>query len=317
VASRSFRVHAHACILASPGACSRRFEEVVMGMLRDKMDDELKLRGRSVHTQRAYLRCAGQFAAHHGRSPANMGEREIKAFLLYLVKEKEVSPATHRMYVASLKFLYGVTLKRPDAVVDVPFPKVPHRLPEILTGSEVERLMSCVTSIRYRTVVAVAYGAGLRMDEVRHLKPADIDSKRGVIHVRLGKGQKARDVMLGEKLLAMLREYWRVVRPAPDGWLFPSAHDPTKPVSERAIRRALKQAAKAARLKKKVYPHLLRHSFATHLLELGNDIEIIQQLLGHSSLRTTRRYARVRAEVLRRIKSPLDVVGTAEGEPLR
>jgi integrase/recombinase XerD len=288
-----------------------------MGMLRDKMEGDLKLRGRSIHTQRAYLRCAGHFAEHHGRSPARMGEREIRAFLLHLAKEKEASPATQHMYVASLKFLYGVTLKRPGAVADVPFPRVPRRLPDILTGSEVERLIFCTTSIRYRTVVAVQYGAGLRMDEARHLRPEDIDSKRGVIHVREGKGRKAREVMLGEKLLAMLREYWRAVRPPQVGWLFPSPVDPTKPVSERAIRQALRKAAKAARLKKKVYPHLLRHSFATHLLELGNEMEIIQQLLGHSSLRTTRRYARVSAEVLRRIKSPLDVVGTAEGEPLR
>jgi site-specific recombinase XerD len=280
------------------------------------MEGDLKLRGRSVHTQRAYLRCARHFAEHYDRSPLQLGEREIKDFLLHLVNEKGVTAVTHRMYVASLKFLYCVTLKRPEPVADIPFPKVPLRLPQILTGGETERLLACITSIRYRTVAAVEYGAGLRSAEARHLRPPDIDSARGVIHVRQGKGQKARDVMLGQKLLAMLREYWRAVRPQGE-WLFPSRVHPDKPDSERAVREALYQAARAARIKKKVSPHVLRHSFATHLLELGTDIEAIQRLLGHSSVRTTRRYARVRAEFLRRIKSPLDVVGTPQAEPLR
>src|SRR5439155_6669957 len=133
------------------------------------------------------------------------------------------------MYVASLKFLYVVTLKRPELVAEVPFPKVPRRLPDILTGSEAGRLLSCITAIRYRTIAAVAYGAGLRITEVCTLRPADIDSGRGLIHVREGKGRKAREVMLGEKLLTMLREYWRIVRPQGE-WLFPSPTNPAKHV---------------------------------------------------------------------------------------
>ena len=287
-----------------------------MGMLRDRMECDLRLKGFSPNTQRCYLSCAQRFAEHYGRSPALMGEREIKQFLLHLVKEKQASPATHRMYVASLKFLYVVTLRRPGDVARVPFPKVPRRLPEILTGSEAERVIACITSIRYRTIAAVAYGAGLRIAEIRNLKAQDIDSARGLIHVRQGKGNKAREVMLGDRLLGMLREYWRIVRPLGE-WLFPSAAKPAQPVSERAVRRAITKAVQAARLKRKVTPHTLRHCFATHLLELGNDVEAIQRLLGHSSARTTRRYARVGAEFLRRIKSPFDVVGTPQGEALR
>jgi integrase/recombinase XerD len=287
-----------------------------MGMLRERMEGDLKLKGFSANTQRCYLNCAARFAAHYGRSPALMGEREIRQFILHLVKEEHASAATQRMFVASLKFLYVVTLRRPGEMARVPFPKVPRRLPVVLTGSEAERVIACIGSIRHRTIAAVAYGAGLRIAEILNLKPHDIDSARGLIHVRLGKGNKDREVLLGERLLGMLREYWRIVRPRGE-WLFPSPAKPGQPVSERAVCHALAKAVRAARLKKKVTPHLLRHSFATHLLELGNDIEIIQRLLGHSSSRTTRRYARVSVGFLRRVKTPFDVVGTPQGEVLR
>jgi site-specific recombinase XerD len=200
-------------------------------------------------------------------------------------------------------------------VATVPFPKVPRPLPEILTGSEVERVLSCITSIKYRTVAAVSYGAGLRLDEALRLRPGDIDATRGVILVREGKGRKARQIMLGQRLLSMLREYWRVTRPQGE-WLFTAEKDPARRASPRSVREALHKATRAARIRKRVTPHTLRHSFATHLLELGNELEAIQLLLGHSSMRTTLHYTRIRAEFLRRMKSPLDVVGTSEGELL-
>jgi len=287
-----------------------------MGMLREKMEADLKLRGRALNTRLCYLRCARRFAEHFGRSPFHLGEKEIKSYLVHLVEEKGASPATHYMHVASLKFLYGVTLNRPEAVKRIPFPKRPRRLPEILTGSEVERVLSCVTSIMHRTIVAVGYGAGLRINEARRLQPGDIDSTRGVIFVREGKGRKARQVMLAQRLLSMLREYWRVARPQGE-WLFPSPKKLSAPVSSHAVGAALRKAARAARLRKRVSPHTLRHSFATHLLELGYGVEVIQLLLGHSSARATKRYTLIRAEFLRRVKSPLDVLGTPEGETLR
>jgi site-specific recombinase XerD len=289
---------------------------MAMGMLREKMLEDLRLRNRSAITQRCYLGCARRFAEHFGRSPAQLGEREIREFLLHLVDEKDVSPATHHQHVAALRFLYTVTLRRPAAVAAIPYPKVPKRLPEILSGSEVERLLSCITSVKYRALCSVAYAAGLRIDEARSLKPQDIDSVRGLIHVREGKGKKAREVMLGERLLEQLREYWRICRPQGE-WLFPSNKSPDRPVNVRTLREALYQAVKAARLKRKVTPHLLRHSFATHMLEMGTDLRLIQMLLGHSSFRSTQRYAQLQAAHLRRIKSPLDLLGKPEGQILR
>jgi len=287
-----------------------------MGLLRDRMEADLKLLGRADNTRRCYLSCAARFAKHHGRSPEQMGEREIKNYLVHLIERREVSPATHYMNVASLKFLYSVTLGRPEVAARVRFPKVPLRLPEILSGTEAIRLISCVTSIKPRSIAAVAYGTGLRINEACSLRPDDIDSVRGLIHVRQGKGRKDRDVMLGRELLERLREYWRVVRPKGE-WLFPSSTVQGKHLNQRTVREALRKAALAARIKKPVTPHLLRHSFSTHMLEMGYDVVVIQALLGHSSIRTTRRYTRLRSEFLRQIKSPLDVAGTPEGEALR
>lgn len=286
-----------------------------MGELRDRMETDLRLKGLAPNTRRSYLHWAKSFAVHFGRSPAQMGERQIREYLVHIVDVKRLSPASHYMCVAALRFLYKVTLRRPAVVEHISFPKLPLRLPKILTGSEVQRVFSCITSIKHRTIAAVSYGAGLRINEVRSLRPSDIDSARGVIVVREGKGCKGRQVMLARKLLAMLREYWKVVSPQGE-WLFPSTQ-PVHRVSERSVREAIAKAARDARLNKPVTPHVLRHSFATHLLEMGTELEVIQLLLGHSSLRTTLRYARVQSEFLRRIKSPLDVVGTPEGKVLR
>lgn len=287
-----------------------------MGMLRERMLADLKLRNSAEITQSCYLRCAQHFADHFGRSPMKLGEPEVREFLLHLVNDRQASPATQRMYVASIKFLYRVTLRRPEEVERIPFPKVPLRLPEILAGSEVERLLGCITSIEHRAICSVAYATGLRISEALALKPADIDSVRGLIHVREGKGRKAREVMLGKKLLELLREYWRITRPQGE-WLFPSPVRADKPINVRSVRYALYRAVKAARLKRRVTPHLLRHTFATHMLETGADVRLIQFLLGHSSLRSTQRYTRLRGEYLRRIKSPFDLLGKPEGQILR
>jgi site-specific recombinase XerD len=193
---------------------------------------------------------------------------------------------------------------------------VPRHLPEILTGSEVERLLGAITSVKYRAVCCTAYSAGLRIRETCSLKPLDIDSARGLIHVHQGKGGKDRDVMLSERLLEQLREYWRICRPQGE-WLFPSNRRPERPVDVRTVREALYKAIKAARLRRKATPHLLRHSFATHMLEIGNDPRLIQVLLGHSSFRSTLLYTRLHAGYLRRIKSPFDLIGKPEGHILR
>ena len=286
-----------------------------MGLLRDRMAEDLKLRGFSPITQKSYLRYAQRFVDHYGRSPLRLGEREVRDFLLHLVREERVAPSTQIVCVASLKFLYDVTLKRPQVVESIPYPKKPLVLPVVLSGSEVRRLLDCIAAVQHRTICVVMYATGLRVTEACNLQPSDIDAGRGLLRVRQGKGRKDRDVPVGEKLLAVLREYWRVVRPA-GPYLFPG-EVADRPVTRETIHYALRKAARAAKISKRVSPHTLRHCFATHLLEMGTDLRIIQVLLGHARIETTMLYLHVARERLATIKSPLDVLGTPEGEILR
>jgi site-specific recombinase XerD len=271
---------------------------------------DLRLRGLSPVTQRMYLGCAERFVAHHRRSPTALGEDEIRAFLDHLVREKRVSRATQRVYVAAIRFLYQVTLDRPVAVRRIPFPRRDgERLPEILSPAEVERLLAAVHRPKHRAMLMMLYGAGLRVSELCALLPADIDSQRMLIRVREGKGDKDRYVMLSPRLLATLREYWRLR--APRGpYLFPSPR-PDKPLSRMAVFRVVRRAARQAGLHKRVNPHVLRHCFATHLLEAGTDIRVIQVLLGHRSLRTTARYVMVSRAHVGTVTSPLDALSIA------
>lgn len=288
-----------------------------MGQLRDKMIEDLKLKGLSTETKRAYLGCARAFAAHYHRSPAAMGEAEVRQYLLFLVDEKKVKPATHRMHVAALSFLYGATLGRPEVMANIPWPKVPKSLPDILSGSEVETLQSSIKSPKYRAVLMVAYGAGLRVSEACSLRIDDIDSKRKLIHVRSGKGNKDRYVMLGDRVLELLRAYY--VHAKPKGpYLFPAGKNGSRltPTTDKAVREALKKVREKAGINKRITPHTLRHAFATHLLEAGGDVRTIQFLLGHSSLRSTERYTHLSKEYIGQLKSPLDLLGTEAGRVL-
>lgn len=286
-----------------------------MGVLRNRMADDLKLRGLAPITQTSYLRYAQRFTDHYGRSPLKLGEREVRDFLLYMVREQRVSPSTHVVCVASLKFLYGVTLKRPQVVARIPYPKRAFPLPVVLSGSEVHSLLERIGSILHRTICTLMYATGLRVTEACNLLPSDIDSVRGLLRVRQGKGRKDREVPVGEKLLGVLREYWRIARPAAP-YLFPGeVHG--KPISRVAVHSAMRKAARAARIRKPVSPHTLRHCYATHLLEMGVDLRVIQVLLGHTRVETTMRYLHVARERLATIKSPFDVLGTSEGEVLR
>lgn len=284
-----------------------------MGELRDRMEADLKLRGLAAITQRMYLRIARAFAGYFRRSPAELGEPEIRKYLLHLV-ERNLSPATRVVYAAALKFLYQVTLRRPEVVAWIPFPKVPRKLPDILSGTEVERLLGTIRSLKYRAIIMVTYASGLRIREAVSLKPSDIDSPRRVIHVRLGKGQKDRLVPLSPRCLLLLREYWKACRPS-GPYLFPG-QGPGTHLSERVVRSMLRKAVREAGITKRVTPHVLRHCFTTHLLEAGADVTVIQQLLGHCSLHTTVRYAHVRSTAAVKTGSPLDLLGTPQGEPL-
>jgi site-specific recombinase XerD len=270
---------------------------------------DLRLRGLSPVTQRMYLGCAQRFAAYHHRSPTGLGEAEVRAFLDHLVGARHLSRAALGVYIAALHFLYGVTLDRPAVMRRIRYPRrVSERLPEIRSPGEVEQLLAAVRSLKHQAMVMVAYGAGLRVSELCALTAADIDSARMLIHVRAGKGDKDRYVMLSPRLLATLRAYWRQ-RPPRGAYLFPSPR-PGQPLSRKAIWHLLRRAARRARLRKRVTPHILRHSFATHLLEAGTDIRVIQVLLGHRSLRTTARYALVSRAHVGTVRSPLDTLPT-------
>lgn len=283
-----------------------------MGQTRDRMTRALQLKGLAGKTQREYVRCARQYVAYHMRPAEEMGESEVSQFLMHLLVDRKLSPASRKMYAASLRFLYADALGRPEVAASITYPKVPQTLPDILSGSEVSQILAALEDTKYRAIVMIAYGAGLRISEVCSLRIDDIQSQRMLLHVRHGKGGRARFVPLPERVLFALRRYYAETRPqGPE--LFPGK-EPGRCISADAVRHHLHQAVEKAGLKVTVTPHLLRHSFATHLLELGTDLRVIQMLLGHSSIRTTLRYTRVTDKHVARIQSPVDVLGTAEAK---
>ncbi|MFH1679939.1 MAG: site-specific integrase [Candidatus Eisenbacteria bacterium] len=278
-----------------------------MGKLHDRMEEDLTLGGYSPCTRKVYLCYARLFAGFHHRSPAEMGEQEIRVYLLHLVEERKVSRQTYRQVRAALTFLYAVTLRRPVEVAYLPVRRGKTPLPVVLSGSEVAALLDAVCDLKYRAILMAIYSGGLRISEACTLRPGDIDSKRRVIHIRAGKGGRDRYTILSERFLALLRKYWRTERPTE--WLFPGGA-PAGHVSPDAARLVFHKAVHAAGIRKQVTPHVLRHSFATHLLECGTDIRTAQVLLGHGSLRATEVYTHVSVEHIGRTRSPLDLLGT-------
>lgn len=267
------------------------------------MTEDLVLRNYSKSTIKNYLACCVNFVKHHRRPPEEMGVEEIRSFLLTKLETGRMRPAYHKVHVAALKFLYTHTLGRPEVAAAIPFPKVPRKLPVVLSLKQVENLIEAVDQLKHRAVIMTTYSAGLRISEVCRLTGSDIDSERMLIHVH-GKGGRDRYVMLAQRLLSALREYYRVVRP-PKPYLFPGSKT-EQSISPAVVRSALKKAEEKAGLSKHITPHVLRHAFATHLLEDGTDIRIIQVLLGHSSIRTTALYTHVSREHIGRIKSPIE-----------
>lgn len=283
-----------------------------MAEIRNRMAQDLKLRNLANSTQQAYLRICKAFVRHFMLDPRQMGEHHVRTFLLN--RGLHVQPATLAVELAAIKFLYNVTLDRPEVVVRIPSPKVPKKLTDVLAGTEVVDLLAAVESLKCRTVLTVAYGAGLRISEACALEHRDIDSRRMVIKVRDGKGNKDRYVMLADNLLTGLRTYFKVTRP-PEPFLFPG-QKPGQPITQGTVEKAMKKAAKKVGLTKRATPHVLRHSFATHLLETGADLRTVQALLGHGSISSTARYTHISTAHIARTKSPLDRLGTEEGEVL-
>ncbi len=281
-----------------------------MSQLRDRMVTDFRLGNYSEKTQREYLRGVRHFAAHFMRSPEELGKREVRGFLDHLLVVRGLGPSGMKNYVAALKFLYTRTLGRPEVVAWIPWPKVRSRLPVVLDPAEVKEFLLALDVPLHRTLLITAYGTGMRISEVCSLRIDDLDGRRGVIRVR-GKGGRDRYVPLREKLLGVLRRYYARERPRRP-WLFAGHGD--RHVSPDQVRRAMTKALRKTSIRKKVTPHVLRHSFATHILEAGEDLRVIQALLGHASIRTTVRYTRVSTRLIKGSVDPLEIVENADRE---
>ena len=275
----------------------------MMTQLRQRMLEELQRRNYSAGTIRLYLLHVAAFAQHFHRSPDQLGAEEIRRYQLFLIQEKKLAWASYNQIVCALRFFYAKTLKRAFLLEDIPFPRHQQRLPLILSQEEVARILTAPQHLKSRALLMTIYAAGLRRSEVARLRVRDIDSARMTITVHQGKGQKDRVVMLSPVLLETLRQYWRYERPKE--WLFPG-RNPNQPISGNDIFMVFQNAVRRAGINKKVCPHSLRHSFATHLLESGTDLRTIQILLGHRSLKTTARYLHVSQQQRQATASPLD-----------
>jgi site-specific recombinase XerD len=277
-----------------------------MGTIRDRMDGDLRLRALSEVTRCEYLRCAHQFVAHYRVSPEFLGAEDVRRYLLHLVDDLHFGPANLKLHIAAIKFLYNVTLTLPHVVADVKFPKVPRKLLDIPTPTEVAAVLHELQSPVYRTLLACAYAAGLRVSEACNLCVGDIDSKRMVLIVRNAKGGRDRYAVLSPVLLDILRTYYRDLRP-PQPFLF-QGKVAGKPVPVAGVQTALRMALHRSGVSKRITPHTLRHAFATHSLEAGTDLRIIQTLLGHANIRTTVRYVHVSTATISKSRSPLDAI---------
>lgn len=284
-----------------------------MTILRRRMTEDMRIRNLSLRTQASYLQQLSQFARHFGKSPDKLGAEDIRAYHLYLTKERELATSSIHIAIAALRFFYRTTLKRDWTFEEVlPLPKKPQKLPVVLSQQEVEHFLGCVKRLKARVILTACYAAGLRISEAVRLQLTCIDSKRMVIRVVQGKGQKDRYVMLSVRLLEILRSYYKSERPK--DWLFPG-HYPGQPISTGAIEDACQKGRRISGISKPVTPHSLRHAFAVHMLEAGTDLRTIQLLLGHRSLATTARYLRIATNKVCANSSPLDLLPRPISEP--
>src|SRR5271168_135501 len=284
-----------------------------MSPLRRRMMEDMTVRNLSPRTQVVYVHAIARLSKFcGGRSPDRLTLDDIHRFQVDLASRK-MSWGYFNQMMAGLRFFYGITLDRPDLPERIVYAKEPRRLPMVLSPDEVARFLAAVPSVQCRAALTTAYAAGLRVSEVVHLKVGDIDTERMVILVEQAKGQKDRYVMLSTQLLTILRAYWRASAPRPRHWLFPGHEG--RPMAKSILYRACHAACEAAGLSKHVTVHTLRHSFATHLLENGTDIRIIQVLLGHSRLSTTTLYTQVATSTIRRTASPLDTLTLGRAPP--
>ena len=273
-----------------------------ISLLRQRMIEDMTARRFKEKVQKDYVRHVRTFTKFLGRSPDTATSEDLRRFQLHMAQQQIGAP-TINSAISALRFFFTETLERPDLVRPLRIVSTPRKAPVVLSPEEVARLLQAAPGLKYKAALSVAYGAGLRVSEVANLKVSDIDSGRMMLRVEQGKGQRDRDVMLSPHLLELLREWWKAARPRV--WLFPG-QNPINPVTPRQLNRAVTVAKDLAGISKRVSPHTLRHSFATHLLEQGVDIRVIQVLLGHAKLETTALYTRVAVSTVRDIESPLD-----------
>ena len=279
-----------------------------MGKLREQMEREMMLRRMSVRTRESYSSAVAAVAKYYRRSPDQLSEREIQAYLLYLIEERKLADSSCKVALHGLRFFYHETLMRKEMEFGLPPSRAPQKLPEILSREEIERLFTAAKYFKQRVLLMTTYAAGLRASEVCSLKVRDLDSKRMTIRVEQGKGAKDRYSLLSPRLLTELRRYWQMDRPGE--WLFPAPTREDQPMSTQCALRMYHAARAAAKITKRGGIHSLRHAFATHLLESGTDVHTIQRLMGHSDLQTTMRYFHLAQQKIAATRSPLELLGT-------
>jgi len=277
-----------------------------MSPLRKQMEADMALRGLAYRTRQAYIESVAKFAKFYRRSPDRITEPESQSYLLHLLQERKLAHSSCNVVASALQFFYRVTLKRPEAQFCLPRPKMPSRLPHILSREEVAALFEQTTNLKHRAFLMTTYGGGLRLLEACHLKVSDLDSDRMTIRIEQGKGAKDRYTLLSPSLLKELRRYWIAHRPAL--WLFPSPRVTDRPMNPHSAQRIFYAAKERAGITKQCGIHGLRHAFATHLLEGGVDVHTIQRLLGHGNLSTTARYFHLAQKHLSGTTSPLDLL---------
>lgn len=289
-----------------------------MTHLRRAMLEELQRRNYATNTIYYYLKAVERFAKHFHRPPDELNHTHLREYQAYLLRERHLEPRTVKLHVSALRFFFVKTLKRPYMLEDIPFPKVPRRLPAILTTDEVARLIDGAKNLTHRTMLMVLYSTGMRNAELRHLQVRDIDSRRMLIHIQHGKGGRDRYVPLSATLLETLRVYYRWMRPKT--WLFPGTIQnwrADKPITPKVVWDACREAAKRAKLEKRVSPHLLRHSYASHLVEAGADLRTVQLLLGHVKLEHTVIYLHLSQRHLQAVANPLDAMPVSGTDSVR
>ena len=283
-----------------------------MTELRQRMINQMTLRGFSPRTHKSYLAAVAGLARHYKQRPDQLNADQIQAYLVYLERERGLAWSSLNITACGLRFFYGQTLKRKPVAMEIPRRQAQKRLPEVLSRSEVDRLLGVVGNVKHRTLLMTTYAAGLRVSEVVRLRVSDIDSTRMTIRVEQGKGSKDRYTILSPRLLDQLRHYWRAYQPTL--WLFPGA-EASRPLDVTAAQKVFNRAKQSAAIQKGHGIHTLRHCFATHLLEAGVDLATIQALLGHTDIRTTMRYLQIRRHRFASRPGPLDLLALPRETP--